>query len=755
MSELVAAWKAKIERDLAPFIDPGTELLVMEAGSIIEVTWEQYRQSRSAKFRISRVGGGIEVEFDGRQYTYPAFFASERMADLTAIAKGTLGKLKSSIFVETKARPDDGDADQSPGAATEVIAARVESSDPDDLLTDLIMITAEAGAGKTSVLKQLVRIQADNYLRGKARHLYLYVDAQGRALARFNEALATELNEIRVMLPFHAVPTLVRLGLIIPVIDGFDELIGAGGYDDAYNSISSFIEDLSGEGVIIASARSTYYEQEFLARANSTSSLGNQSWKLNSIRILGWGDVERRSYIASLGVSDADQLAAELERVFSGDSSGLASKPLFVARAAEVLKSGGDLSGDEALLERLISSFIQREQRDKLRDRNEQPILTVAQLRSLCGDLAEEMWAQSTRELDRLTVKELTEYALSDSSLKESNKHVVIERMPTMAFLMRGESVGSVAFEHELFFSHFLAERIAARITEGGVALPLLLGRSVMPESLAEGITARLGPEIIRDARKIINILCGTCVGYVPRLQQVKENVGKIMNFLLRTGLHEAVSIEFSGFVFPGSSLRGIQFVNCNFEGVEFRRVDLAGAQFIECGGNQIFFDNPLIDKATKLEFVSGVDMSSFLGLRVAQDGGEIVQIFDPSQIQEHLAACDFGPAKQPSATRVRNVDAEVVRLVDRLARAYMKSNPVCVQEDGIFSHPKWPDVERAALASEVVRQESRATSGKPRRFLRRTVSPSELMAGLKEHEVVPPSVREFWENLESSCPAI
>lgn len=750
MSELVEAWEAKISRDLAPFIDPGNELLMLRSGATIEVSWDQFRQTRNARFIVSRAGGGVDVEFEGRTYSYPAFFACERMADLTGIAKGTLSRLRSTLFVETKARIDGSDAPPKP--ATEVISERVKASDDADALTDLIMITAEAGAGKTSVLKELVRKQADAYVKGRAKHLYLYVDAQGRALARFNEALATELNDLRVMLPFHAVPTLVRLGLIVPVIDGFDELIGVGGYDDAYNSISSFIEDLEGAGVIIASARSTYYEQEFLSRANSTSALGSQSWRLDSVRILGWAEEERTAYIESLSVPDKGQVIQTLQQVFSNENEGLASKPLFVARAASVVVSGDHLSGHESLLEQLISLFLLREQRDKLRDKSERPILTVAELRSLCADFAEEMWAQGTRELDRATVKELAEIALSETALTEGSKQIVIERMPTMAFLMKGESPGSVAFEHELFFSYFLAERIAARIAESGVGLPLLLGRSVMPDPLAEGITAKLSLEGGKEPEDLIAALCHACSGYAPRIQLVKENAGKIVSQILRLE-GGAVDTRFHSVVFPGSSLRDCQFESCRFESVEFKRADLAAASFEGCVGNQLIFDNPLISDSTRLDIGGEVDPSDFFGLRVAREGGEIEQVFDPTQIRDELAKVGFKPAIDAPVTQVRRVHPNVVQLVDKLARAYMRSNPVCVQEDGIFARAEWPEVERLAIRSGVVKEEGRATSGKPRRFLRRTVSPTELMAGLSTGDQVSEAVSQFWQSLEQAFP--
>ena len=140
------------------------------------------------------------------------------------------------------------------------------------------MVTGEAGSGKTRVLQELVRRQADSYLRGQTNKLFLYVNAQGRALARLNEALATELQDLRVNLTYHSVATLARVGIVIPVIDGFDELLGVSGYDDAFSSLAQFLEQMEGQGCLVASARSVYYEAEFLARAGKESATGDQAW---------------------------------------------------------------------------------------------------------------------------------------------------------------------------------------------------------------------------------------------------------------------------------------------------------------------------------------------------------------------------------------------------------------------------------------------------------------------------------------------
>ena len=79
---------------------------------------------------------------------------------------------------------------------------------------------------KTQILRELAKRQADLFLRGEVTKLLLYVNAQGRSLARLDEALAVALQDLRAGITYHAVPPLTRHDLLVPIIDGFDELFG-------------------------------------------------------------------------------------------------------------------------------------------------------------------------------------------------------------------------------------------------------------------------------------------------------------------------------------------------------------------------------------------------------------------------------------------------------------------------------------------------------------------------------------------------
>lgn len=761
---VVEYWTKRIQRDVTPFIDPGTELTLEASGRAINANWQQRGKSREAVFVVSPEG--VEVRIANQQWPYRSFFASDGMADLLSLAKMTLQARRIPSFVSTRAIRT-GVAGAVAEPATELLKQVVRDASTDDA-TVVVMVTGEAGAGKTSVLQELVREQADDYLSGRANQLFLYVNAQGRALARFNEALATELQDLRATLTYHAVSTLVRLGLLVPVIDGFDELLGVAGYDDAFSSLSLFIAELDGEGQLIASARSTYYEQEFVARANRVSSLGAQVWRQVPIEVAAWGDeelgkyIDIRSSLARLSGDDTVQLHNKVERIFKGANQTLRSKPFFVARAIDLVLAGVDLSGTRDLLEELVQAFIDRERNEKLLTKTGIPILSADSLRCLIRDLAEEMWNQETRELDRLSAEEIAELAMLDVRLAPEDRNIVIKRMPNMAFFMPGEKPGNVKFEHETFFAYFLGQKFADKLASADGIPPILLGRSVLPEEVAAiAVRAIFDDEKPPEVSSLLEKLSSVAQGHSSRSAQVRENAGLLGATVLREGCGrhtvECTGLRMTSLVIPGGSLRGVKVTNASLEYVEFRRTDLSDAQFLKCHALGVVLHEVLIDpQHTRLEFEGLNVAEGVVGLRVT-DNNDIRVVYDPTETYQLLT--EIGAAKPLPGLAIprRNVDGEIMELLQRFVRAFNRANPVCTADDAmrsVFSHPNWKDLEKLLRDSAVVTFETRPTKGQHKQFLRRQVLAEEIMAGAHPDAPVPDSVRDFWSALERRFPA-
>ncbi len=762
-------WKRRIEQDLTPFADPGTPVPV-ETSSVrsISAAWTARGEQQEAQFLLS-LDEGIRVRFQGRLVSYKSFLADSSMADLFGLARMIQqARSRSGLFIPTAARRGDGEEGKRE-PALELLQRILD--EPEAGLTRVLMVTGDAGAGKTRVLQQLVAQQAIRYLSGKTDRLYLYVNAQGRALARFNEALATELQDLRARLTYHAVSAVVRAGLLVPIIDGFDELLGMGGYEDAFSSLAGFIDELAGDGQIVASARSAYYEQEFVSRAESAFRQGDQAWSQTSVEVEPWDEAEFTDYVR--GVAAARSLAPGrteefLERartVFHDQNAALLHKPLFIAKTVDLLIDNVNLSTGVDLLTALVTAYLQRERTEKLLARTGGSLLTDQQLQDLFAFLAEEMWNQETRELDSRSVSEVAEFVLLDSTASEGARQIVVSRMAKLAFLTTGSRPGWIRFEHELFFSYFLSLALERRLAADSNGLRAFPGRSILPDAAVTTMLSRPPgrDESWRDhAERLLKAVAAPAGEDGLRAPQVRENAGLIAREVIKRVASK--DGDLSGFqlrnvVIPGGSLAGLLFQAWTIERVDFRRVDLRGTRFVSCTTSDVLFVEPLLDPgSTRLELGGFDSRQSFRGVRILQ-GREAITFFAPDQVASALRGCGapLPPASDVLPNR-RLVSQRVVSLVERLARAYVTRNPVCTADDNLaslFKAAEWREIERALLDCGLVTREQRQTGGTAKTFLRRKFLPPQLMDGLERDGDVTPAVRRFWDRLEVDFPRL
>ena len=494
MTDYFTYWNERIRHDLASFADPGTSVDVDGSDRTFRASWTMRGEPREATIAVSRDQGVWVTTSGASRVLYRNFVSGPDMADLRHVAQMVQSAQRPTLFIPTRA--------QSPTRSGPAIEVLTDLLGQETDTTRVMMITGGAGAGKTCVLRELVRRHAEAYLSGRTSRLLLYVNAQGRPLARLNEALATELQDLKVGLTYHSVAVLAQLGMLVPVIDGFDELLGVSGYDDAFSSLGGFLEQLHGDGQILASARSTYYEEEFLERAGRAAASGDQAWSHVPVQIQEWSDEDQQNYLDKCiekkgwSSSKAEAFRERVARTFKVENhAALALKPLFFTRVVDLLEQDLSFSHGDDLLRALMREYSSRELKDKLLDRNSRPLLTRDQFGDLMQELAEEMWNQETRGLDVGSIRFVAEYFVHDAGLPDAARQVIVERLPAMAFLGRGNAPsarGGIAFEHELFFFYFLARTIAARLKAENADLRVILSRSALPEEVADRVAQEL-----------------------------------------------------------------------------------------------------------------------------------------------------------------------------------------------------------------------------------------------------------------------
>lgn len=753
--------KKRIERDITSFSDPGTLVEVTAPPRRFVATWTMQGSPREATFLLSPYAG-ISASINGKKQDYASFLADEGMSNLRNVAEMTLHSARPSMFVSTLSRRKDVE-EEPPSPATDYLTNLVEQ--PGSGTTRVVMVTGEAGAGKTHVLRQLVRQQADRYLRGKTKQLFLYVNAQGRSLARLDEAFATELQDLRVSLTYHSIETLAKVGILVPVIDGFDELLGVSGYDDPFNSLAGLLENLDGEGSLIASARSVYYEAEFLARAGKISTQSSQSWEHIPVEILEWDENVRASFLKEisnnrmLSEKRCKELEKDLKTAFSKHQE-LAAKPLFFVRVADLVLTS-TLPPDEDLPSALASAYLERELREKLLDRQHEPLLSRKQLEFLMREMALEMWSQETRELDLSSVREVADYVLQVEELGESVQKIVVDRMPTLAFLAHNGRHARILFEHEVFFFYFLSRSLVAQYLNGE-DLRLALSRSALPEFVAERVAIELHREgallSMKDLQNALDRLGEAGSQRWLRSTQIQENAGLIVLALLREyaeresgGKLEGLTIR--SVTLPGGHLRNIVMKECRLLDVSVRRVDLTATTFLDCHVSNFTMIEPVVNvspNGTRLE-LRGLDgLDSVSGIVVLEDSSRRVA-FAPKEVASILRRCGAPIASENEDAR--KIPESTMNLLNRLMRAYGRANPVCEADPAlknVINDPDWPMIKGLLIEHGLVKEETREAAGSPKRFFRRRFLPGNLMGGTSKLGSSDSSITRFWDDLES-----
>jgi hypothetical protein len=206
----------------------------------------------------------------------------------------------------------------------------------------------------------------------------------------------------------------------------------------------------------------------------------------------------------------------------------------------------------------------------------------------------------------------------------------------------------------------------------------------------------------------------------------------------------------------PGGDLDRVQLANATFERVEFRRVNFSKCRITDSTARGVWLHEPLISIVdTRLELAGLNVANEVIGVRVL-DGDSVRTLFDPHEIQDALVAIGAAEALAQSQRITRNVKRAQFDLVEKLVRAYNRSNPVCVSDDflkNLFGDTSWPKIQHLLVTSGVVSEETRATKGTAKIFLRRQVLPEEIMAGARIDGKAPEVVKKFWDSLEIAFP--
>ena len=740
--------RVQIRRDIRPFADPGSEVL----DESDELYWEKDGKAHTARLKESPGDYLPLITINGIDMAYRDFLASAYMADLPRLAEFIPKSLdRPDDYVDTRASQSDHESFDN----ADLLVARLSTEQLPYGSTRIILVQGDAGAGKTMALKKMTIDRANDYRDGTLPSLFFYIDVQGRSLSRLDDAMARDLQDLRSRFSYNAVPPLVRNGLLIPVIDGFDELLGSGGYDEAFSSLAAFIAQLDGRGSVVASARSAFFDyNSFRLNAQRFAHDGQLSYQIDEVTLQPWNDEDADSFIARKATDPA--VVTRFHALRDGmpeRERHLLRKPFYVAQVAKLLMRGERIASDETILHALVDRFIRREH-DKLRDRDGAPLLSLEGHRMLLVRLSEEMWWLETRYLDIDTVRTWAELVLEELDVPEDKARQIRTRVATNPFLTTRDSKrGELRFEHEVFYSFFLAERLTYFIDNRIPELRRFLNRSILDDTVLEQTIARYSS----DVRASSGAASGVCSVLRRGLTDgvARQNGGRLVARLIKAcgGLESGRTLQrlyFDREDFGTATLHAPVFVGCDFVGVDFTRTQMHSPRFDECT-----FQVPRV----ALEHTRFSDASSGLagivrGIVVTGNGIDEPETtyYAPRDIASILVRLGMessgGAAVVPTLTSQQRERKRVLErfLVQMERRFYVARETL--DRLSVARESEWPEVRQLLEHHQLLGEEHRQMSGRPKPLIRLTVPPSVIRQGEDATNTTHDGVSRFWEDL-------
>lgn len=752
----------ELKTDLVSFADTHSSVVLESDGAM----WTRQGRTLEATFHGGEAATAYpDVQLNGATQPYAAFLASDDMANLTALAESISLAFDDgpSNYVEPTARSDENGPEE--GAAGDVLPNLLKQ--PSFGSTRLVFLQGAAGAGKTVALRKLVHRQAQAYLKNEARYLYLYIDAQARALARLDDAVALVLQDLNAQFTYRALATLTRHRLVVPIVDGFDELLGAGGGAEAIQALTLFLTRLEGRGSMVVSSRSTYFDFGRLRTQADHYRSSDANFEIVPVELLPWTDDEMCSYLQSgaqyrkLGAETPQEALEHLKRdYFAGTAdASLLSTPFFLTAAVGVAcematEAGGPVKTRGIRpIGRIIESFVRREV-GKFRNRADEPILSEEDHRGFLRMLAEEMWWQERRELDRESVEAIAELFAEKVGMSDRDLQAFTIRASSYAFLSGREGQGPgpslLAFSHEYYYAFFVAGFLAQSLC-GGDGDAGLLGRTDVSPTVAQ----EFGEQVLENREVLLEPILKTLATRpvaVPERETNRGNAGSLYAAVVAKSPDipklRLVEASFVGVDLRDTRQQDVTLTDCDFIDVDFRNANWSFSESSSSTFTRLRVD-PSTTRLKRLRLEVGTDLNGIApgDGRPEYEPGKVRSICSKIGIQ--LAMEEPEDARQNTArhsAEARQTIALLHKLLRIAERVYYLSDDV-LDRRGVLNHQRWYGLRKLLHRHRLLEEKAVNRSGTQPTLLRLAFPPNVIAEG--EGMAREPAIREFWQAIK------
>ena len=365
----------------------------------------------------------------------------------------------------------------------------------------VLYLTSDAGEGKTTTIAQLARRQADLYKRKETDWLLVPISLAGRPFLRLDDIIISALvNRLRFpMMYYESFIEMVRLGVLVPALDGFEEMFVESASGEAVSALGSLVDAMASSGSLLVAARKAFFEyHSFSTQGRFFDALSSGSVSFARLDLLRWTRQNFVEYCTKRGVKNGAEIYETVASRLS-PTHPLLTRAVLVRRVVDVASDPDRLNtllsrvtdSPEIYFQHFVHSIIEREAHEKWIDRSgdpARPLLEVAQHYELLAMLAQEMWENKVDSLAGDLVDTVAEMFCDKHRIGMASARQILERLKQHALVVRSDQAkNAFAFDHDEFRYYFLGEAVGRVVGSGNLnEMRRLLRLAALPELTAD-----------------------------------------------------------------------------------------------------------------------------------------------------------------------------------------------------------------------------------------------------------------------------
>jgi uncharacterized protein YjbI with pentapeptide repeats len=489
------------------------------------------------------------------------------------------------------------------------------------LNTGVVYLTSDAGEGKTSFVNELAIYQAKLFSEKKADYLIVPISLGGRTFHRFDDIVMGSLaNKYRFpFMNYEAFMEMIKLRVIIPALDGFEEMFVESGSGEALSAMGILLNNLNSCGSIIVSARKAYYEFENLKiQTKLFDVIRDLDVQFYKIDIERWDSQRFITYLENCKVSNPNDIYARIIEVLHKDHA-IITRPVLAKKFVELIRVNNNLeiilpelkeSGNR-FFNSLVDSIIQREANEKWLEKSGtdsiiQPLISIENHYDLLSLLALEMWLQKKDYLNEDIIGFVVELYAETNKMKSETVRQIRNRLKGHALLVISKNDSKcIEFDHEEFKEFFLSRQIAILIKKCNASNPAKNDLiNIFRKSLLNENIKNLLPSFFQNGDILFDTI--KCLESISVLDGVNsyahQNCADIITKILSKLKASSEKIQLNGFNFGINALSATKFTDIDFTQCNFAPSNIEASEFSNCTFKTCEFETFPIGKLTKFE---------------------------------------------------------------------------------------------------------------------------------------------------------